>query len=250
MWAIERMPGVKVLPRDETLALLNRQIRDKAAAGPLRILDAGCGDDIRFDVSGLDYTLVGVDIDPEVIAQRRARGYPNEELHCADLATVDLPDGAFDLIYNSYLMEHVSGAETVMNNFARWLAPGGLIIMRIPDSRAVYGAMAKVLPHWFHIAFRKHMLGEKDAGKPGKPPFPTIYDPIVSLDGVRRFSEEQGLELVEVIGYDGRAMKEGSPRKLVLDAITKTIGALSLGAWHTDYTNLAFVLKRPETASA
>lgn len=231
--------------------MLNRHIRERAqAAGTLRILDAGCGDSLRFNVEGLDYTLVGVDIDPDVIAQRRARGYPNEELHCADLATVDLPNNAFDVIYNSYLMEHVSGAETVMENFARWLAPGGIIIMRIPDSRSVYGAMAKILPHWVHIVFRKYMIGEKDAGKPGKPPFPTIYDPIVSSAGIRRFSEDRGLELLEEIGYDGRAMAEGSPRKRILDAVTMTLGALSLGAWHTKYTNLAYVLKRPAIPAA
>lgn len=50
-----------------------------------------------------------------------------------DLCTVQLPEGSFDVVYSAFVLEHVQQADTALENFVRWLRPGGLLILRLPE---------------------------------------------------------------------------------------------------------------------
>src|SRR5688572_850169 len=148
--------------------MLERYIRENAAKnGSLNILEAGCGQTWALNLQGVNYHLTGVDVDRAALEIRKHKTKDLDEIVEGDLCTVDLRENQYDVIYNSYVLEHIDGAETVMKNFLRWLKPGGIMILRFPDRQTAYGFMTRFSPFWFHVFFKKVLMGDPNAGKPG-----------------------------------------------------------------------------------
>ena len=49
-----------------------------------------------------------------------------------DITAIDQPDGSFDVIFCSHVLEHVSDDKKAMREFARVLSPGGWAILLVP----------------------------------------------------------------------------------------------------------------------
>lgn len=92
----------------------------------LKILEAGCGQVWWLDLNGLNYELTGVDLSREAVELRQQKFNDLDQVVIGDLLTVEFPNDGFDVIYNSYVLEHVDEAERVLENFYQWLKPGGL----------------------------------------------------------------------------------------------------------------------------
>jgi 2-polyprenyl-3-methyl-5-hydroxy-6-metoxy-1,4-benzoquinol methylase len=124
--------------RDEQLELMERRVKQSARPAPLRILEAGCGTMWPLRLDGVEYTLTGVDVDRHALEVRQRTARPTDRLLYGDLRTREqFAAEQFDVIYNSFVLEHVDGAERVLDNFLYWLAPGGTLILRIPDRDSV-----------------------------------------------------------------------------------------------------------------
>jgi SAM-dependent methyltransferase len=97
----------------------------------LRVLDAGCGfatTTARIQALGNDVT--GIDSSPEierVAAQRLAR-----VVH-GDVVDADLGDAQFDVIIFADVLEHLPWPVGVLKRYLRWLAPGGSVIISLPN---------------------------------------------------------------------------------------------------------------------
>ncbi|HEY8580116.1 MAG TPA: class I SAM-dependent methyltransferase, partial [Beijerinckiaceae bacterium] len=142
----------------------------RARGAPLRILEAGCGQKWSLDLGTAAFHLTGVDLDKDALDIRLNQ---RRDLHHAihgDLATVDLPKNAFDVIYCSYVLEHVPDADVVLGRMYEWLAPGGLLVLRLPAPESFRGFVTRVTPHWFHVAYYRWVKGQKNAGRPGHGP--------------------------------------------------------------------------------
>lgn len=92
---------------------------------PLSILEAGCGQRWTFDLSGTEYTLTGVDLDPVALELRKTKTRDLDVAIVGDIASIELPVESFDVVYSSFVLEHVQRADVAVKNFARWLKPGG-----------------------------------------------------------------------------------------------------------------------------
>lgn len=221
---------------DDNLALICEHIN--SLSGPVEILEAGCGRQWPLKLT-VPYRLTGIDTDARALASRQQGGDLNRAV-VGDLKTADFPPATFDVIYCSYVLEHVSGAAVVLSNFARWLKPGGMIVLRIPDRDSVYGWLAFHTPHWVHVAVKRWVMGNVNAGKPGFDPYPVVYDEVISRSGIRKFCASQGLRLAEE-----RATGEYLVR---LPAIAKlgirTIAALSFGKLAWRHNNLTYEIRR------
>ena len=91
--------------------MLERYIKDNAAKnGALNILEAGCGQTWGLNLEGIKYHLTGVDVDRAALEIRKYKTKDLDEIIEGDLCTVKLPDNHYDVIYNSYVLEHISGA--------------------------------------------------------------------------------------------------------------------------------------------
>lgn len=233
--------------RDEEFRLLERYIRDRARSGrSLEILEAGCGARWPIDLSGVDYVLTGVDSNPDALDSRKHSSKDLHESIHGDLQEVDLPRDRYDVIYSSFVLEHVRGAETILDRFIGWLRPGGLLIIRIPDRDSVHGLVSRLTPFWFHVLYKKYVARDASVGKPGGGPFPTYHERVVSLAGIREYCRARGLRILE---ERGQAYSLGSWRtgRLIERAATRLIAGLSAGRLAARHNNLTYILEKPLT---
>jgi SAM-dependent methyltransferase len=229
---------------NQELEVLAKFIKQKATdAGPLRILEAGCGQKWDLNLTGTQYVLTGVDVDEAALKMRINVAKDLDEIIVGDLRTVRLPDSTYDVIYCSYVLEHITGAEGVLGNFVKWLKPDGIIVIQIPDPYSVRGFVTRVTPHWFHIFFYRYVSGLKNAGKPGHAPYPTHYDAVVSRRGMREFCRRNGFTIKAEFGCGGRTHGRGLTR-VAIAAIQRVMSVLSFGTLSSQHDDLIYILQR------
>lgn len=99
----------------------------------LHILDAGCGSGRSIDfllTKGADSgRILGVDSSSELLEIARKK-YPNVKVERGDLAKISFPEGSFNLIVCSLVLNHVDNEnfEMLLRQFYTWLTDGGTLI--------------------------------------------------------------------------------------------------------------------------
>jgi ubiquinone/menaquinone biosynthesis C-methylase UbiE len=228
----------------EEVHLIEQAIMKRAESGSeLAILEAGCGQRWPLNLGTIKYNLTGVDLDVEAL---RMRAEIIKDLHKGihgDLREIDFPEHSFDVIYSSYVLEHIDGAESVLKNFTRWLKKGGIIIILIPDPEAVRGFITRFSPHWFHVLYYKYIFGVENAGKPGYGPYPTIYDKILYRDKLQQFCAKNGL-VIDVQAGDGYYQLGRGKVDLLLKVFVKLVSLLSFNKLSSDHVNLLYILRK------
>lgn len=128
-WYIERFREMAATGQD-----LHGEARliDAMVGRAARILDAGCGPGrVGGRLHELGHRVVGVDIDPELIAAAE-HDHPGPQWIVGDLATVDLGAGDFDVIVsagNVLTFVEVSSRRAVLANLAGLLAADGRLVV-------------------------------------------------------------------------------------------------------------------------
>lgn len=213
---------------DAMNALLRARL--EALPGPLRILEAGCGRLWPLKLA-VPFTLTGVDLDRDALAARSDL----DQAIVGDLRTVEFAPKSFDIIYSAFVLEHVRGAQQVLGRFVRWLAPGGMLILKVPDRDSAYGFLTRLTPYWAHVAFHRYMLRQPLAGAPGHGPYPTYYDRVISQRGLREFCRGNGLLAPEIY----RLCSYASDRPVRLAALM--VSMLSGGRLAWRHNNLLLI---------
>ncbi len=235
---------MRLVSYEDELALLEHHIRAQGSSGlPIQILEAGCGREWCFRLPGLSYELTGLDLDPAALEARRSIKGDLTRSFVGDVRDADLPKGHFDVIYNAFVLEHVEGAELALANFVRWLKPGGILIVRIPDRDSVQGFLARMTPHWFHVLYYRWAWKMKDAGKPGFAPYRTIYEQIVSRKELERFCAKHALTIVDVLGVGTYRRGHGIARRIT-PFVARLISALTFGQIHDRFVDLTIVARK------
>ncbi|HSA81990.1 MAG TPA: class I SAM-dependent methyltransferase [Geminicoccaceae bacterium] len=207
----------------------------------IAILEAGCGRRWPYDLSGLRYVLTGLDVNADAL---RIRQQEKKDLHrivLGDLRTVHFERQCFDVIYSAFVLEHVPQAGLVLTNFLQWLKPGGLLILKFPDRDSVYGFITRVTPFWFHILYKRYLVGNPNAGKPGYGPFPTVHEEIIGRRAFHTFVRQNGLIMREEYGFGTLPGLQG--------LATKAFSGLSFGSLAADYYNLLYILEMPPASA-
>lgn len=128
-WYIERFRDLAASGQD-----LHGEARliDAMVGRGARILDAGCGPGrVGGRLHELGHDVVGVDIDPELIAAAE-EDHPGPRWIVGDLATVDLGSGAFDVIVsagNVLTFVEATSRRPVLANLAGLLASDGRLVV-------------------------------------------------------------------------------------------------------------------------
>ncbi len=106
---------------------------------PLRLLDAGCGTGANLLALGRQGRAFGVDLSREAIAFCRERG-----ALAARASVLRLPfrETSFDVVTSYDVIYHawVSDDRVAVAEMARVLRPGGLLLLRVPALRLLWGA--------------------------------------------------------------------------------------------------------------
>jgi SAM-dependent methyltransferase len=230
--------------------LVEACIRGRVPQGRvMQILEAGCGRHWVFRMPDVAYELTGIDLDAAALEARKTVKRDLHHAFVGDLRTVQLESGHYDVIYSSFVLEHIPGAERVLENFTRWVRPGGIIVVRVPDRDSIQGFTTRLTPFWVHVWFYRYVMGQPNAGKPGFAPYPTIYDPVISRRGIREFAERHGLVLREEVGH-GEYRRGPRPLQMLIGAYAKVVEILSFGRVHSKAANVTFILEKPERSHA
>lgn len=97
------------------------------------VLDAGVGEGYGAAIlARTATTVVGVDLEPEVI-EHAAANYPDVHFERADLLELPFPDQHFDAVVSLQVIEHLQRPREFVSEIARVLKPGGVLILSTPN---------------------------------------------------------------------------------------------------------------------
>lgn len=122
------------LRRDPEYGQLNQRLLEfLALGGPRRLLDIGCGDGAVSEVLlGRDpgLALTGVDPEPGLLAEARARLEGRAEFHVGDAASVErlFPPASFDSVVMANCVHLVEELPAALGAIHRVLEPGGRLV--------------------------------------------------------------------------------------------------------------------------
>jgi SAM-dependent methyltransferase len=126
-----------------------------------RVLDAACGEGYGTALLGAAAaSAVGVDIDAATVAHAK-RLYGNDRVRFVEgsVATMPLPDASFDLVVSFETIEHLPAADQprMLAEFARVLAPDGLLVVSSPNKRLYSDARNYVNEFHAHELYRDEL---------------------------------------------------------------------------------------------
>lgn len=143
--------------RDRLSAVLRAKRIRKAFppwVGQGRLLDVGCasGKFLR-QMGAVGWTLSGIEYDAE--AAEKA-GKTGARVFVGDPADAPFPDASFDLVTAFHSLEHMPDPLGAMARMVRWLAPGGLAIVEVPNA----GGLGAVLfgSYWSGFDLPRHLV--------------------------------------------------------------------------------------------
>jgi SAM-dependent methyltransferase len=141
-----------LLPRRrETIGL--EALRLPAVPGG-RLLDVGCGiGDVLAKMTRLGWRAEGLDTDPDVVAQTRARGLTVELGLLEDRA---YPDGTFDAVSAKHVLEHVPDPVPFLAECRRVVKPGGRVVIFTPNVASL--AHRLFGRHWLGLDAPRHLV--------------------------------------------------------------------------------------------
>ncbi|HVF31589.1 MAG TPA: class I SAM-dependent methyltransferase [Acidimicrobiales bacterium] len=106
-----------------------RQVEEGA-----RVLDAGCGEgSLAFRLEGRAGSVVGVDLSQpnvEAAARRGGERRSTAAFAVSDLSRLPFPDGAFDVVTCSHVIEHVPDPDAALRELRR--VTGGYAVIAMP----------------------------------------------------------------------------------------------------------------------
>ena len=220
-------------------------ILQKVSSGDtLQILEAGCGSGGGIDLHEIQCVLTGVDLDVNALNLRGNKKNDLDVAILADLRTVMLNDDCYDVVISNYVLEHIDGAEDVLKNFTRWLKPGGLMILVLPNRDSGYGFMTWIIPFRFHIFYKKYVQGIKNAGKQGVGPYPVHFDKVVSRNGIYEFCKNYGLVVKVEYAIDGRPIRNPAVW-FFTKAFLRALYLVTFKKLTFNYRNLFYVIEKP-----
>lgn len=107
--------------------------------GKARVLDAGCGTGFNLRALSRLGRATGIDLAPEALAFCKERGVRAVR---ASLLGLPFADATFDAVTSFDVLYHawVADDRAAVGEMARVLAPGGVLLVRVPALRALWGA--------------------------------------------------------------------------------------------------------------
>jgi len=136
---------------------------DLPAPAAARILDAGCGSGRNMVELARRGTVTGIELAPASLQLARARG-AGEVLPGSLAEPLPFADATFDLAVALDVLEHVGDDEAALRELARVLAPGGRLLVTVPQYRWLWGEH-DVLSH-HHRRYTRALLLAR-AGRAG-----------------------------------------------------------------------------------
>lgn len=138
--ALEERVALLAPSRRLRMALAEEALAGLSDGGPLRVLDAGCGDGLPLLSIARrhpEWTLVGVDLNESLLggACERAtnRCLANASFRRADLTADPEWEADFDAVIALECLNEIPDDRAALRTMARSLRPGGLAVVQAPE---------------------------------------------------------------------------------------------------------------------
>jgi ubiquinone/menaquinone biosynthesis C-methylase UbiE len=188
------------------LGILHRRARRLVEPAPgCRVLEIGCGTALQLRrYRGDGRRLVGLDLDPEMLARARVNLGADGALFQGDAGALPFADGSFDLVLGSLMLHEMPTAvrDATMAEARRVLAPGGSVLL--------VDFAARRDPRFGH-GFYRWLIGRIERGVGGV--HYKGYLDFMARDGLAPLIEEAGLTVVR-----GDTAGRGAIELLLLEA--------------------------------
>ena len=217
-----------------------------AGRDQIRVLEAGCGSAAHLDL-GDRMVITGLDI-----SRRQLERHPRLAVRIeGDLQTYPLPREAFDLVVCWDVLEHLPRPRAAVENLAGAVAPGGYLVLKVPNALAPKSLLTRLTPYRFHVWFYRRVLGHAHAGHDDIGPFPTCMKMGMRPAALRRQGRRHGLVNVHERFYESPAQVRLRRQPAVAVPWTMLRGLLRLvsaGRYDVQDTEYALVMHRTPAA--
>ncbi len=208
---------------------------------PVRVIEAGCGRKWGLGDVGTEIHLTGIDLDPEALRLRVEEKKDLDVAICGDLMEVQVATGSYDMVFSSWVLEHLEHPDAALERFFSWLRPGGLVVAVLPDRDTAKGFLTRISPFFVHVWYYRWVMGRSTAGKPGYEPYRTHYGKVVGRKGIEEYCRRHGYRVRDAIAVRVSRSDFG----LLTRALSKVVGWLSLGTLDGEYCDIAVVMEKP-----
>ncbi|MEQ1634207.1 MAG: class I SAM-dependent methyltransferase [Planctomycetota bacterium] len=132
----------------------------RARGQSIRMVDVGCGDGSLLEAVG-EKSSMGMDLSLAALRATRARGFAAVR---GTLSECPLTEGSFSMVTAFHFLEHVHPIEPILASMRKLLAPGGEIIVQVPNARSW---QAKLLGRrWAGYDVPRHLINYTDRTLP------------------------------------------------------------------------------------
>lgn len=115
-------------------------------APPLNVLEIGCGKGAMLSQLRLQgYTVTGIDVDAEALADSRAR-QPDIPVELASGDAIPFPDSSFDVVLSFDVFEHIKDSNRHLAEVRRVLKTGSYYMFQTPNKWT--NIPFEILRHW------------------------------------------------------------------------------------------------------
>jgi ubiquinone/menaquinone biosynthesis C-methylase UbiE len=205
-----------------------------------RVLNVGAGPtpDPRRRLRGKVGLLVGVDIDPVVLANEDL-----DEAYVTDGVSLPFPDASFDMAYSDWTLEHVENPIPVLREVRRVLKQGGQFLFRTTNLTHYVTWTSAHTPYWFHNLFANKV---RNLTREDHEPWRTFYR-MNTPATVRRNLTSAGFDEIEI------QLIEPDPGYLVFHPAAFRVGVLYerlVNRWHWASSFRLILIARARTMHA
>ena len=176
----------------------------------------------------------------------------HEAVH-GDLMQHRFPPQSFDTVVCIDVLEHLPRPEAALANMQAPRAPGGLLVLKLPNALSWKGLFTKFSPHALHVWIYRRFLGRPAAGIGDVGPFKTHMRWAINPCALRRWAGRAGMALVYEDYYQAwsqvRLRKKLGPLDLLVRLLEGLTRALSLNRMSIERTEYIIVLRNPAATS-
>lgn len=118
------------------------------------LLDVGCGVGLLLDAAAdAGWSVTGVEPVADSARQAADRGH---DVRATTLGESGLPEGQYDVVVLSHVVEHMPRATEFLADVSRWARPGGHVLVEVPN----YASMARRRhrSRWVHYRPLEHLV--------------------------------------------------------------------------------------------
>ena len=160
------------------------------------VLEVGVGHGSYYEYLGKLGQYRGVDIDPENVANSRAR-YPQGDFELADICSEEFRSrfspGSVDTVVCCNVIEHIEDDNRAVSNMANALGAGGHLLILVPALQQLYGDLDRLAGH--HRRYNKSLMIKAFAGAPVEILELRYFNPIGGLAWwINSFAKHESLD--------------------------------------------------------